>query len=322
MPPKQAHADDEDNYGVDPDSLDRRYRKNAFGGNLTTLRGYAEEDLPDATKLERVRERTRLLDACVLPEQVRRMCRRAGVSMHQTTAPENEHNLVQVLQRICDVYLFNVCKEVCRICEHLRKKTITEEILREALKSFNLKLFGPCEHRHEICRTMINHRSDTGNDDWRGSEAEIFHERNINAGTCVYFGHAAFLKLLRLYLSEQSPVEPPLKTTPGVISCIQLSMESELISLLESARFMVRRTTKKKSEDSSPRNKLTGRDLETAFFVQAPKHAILRGNPRALGNTARRRRSPSRSPSPRAKAKPKARAGPGRAKASARLKRS
>ena len=232
MPPKQANADDEDDYKVDPDSLDRRHRKNASGGNLTTLRGYVEEDLPDATKLERVRERTRLLDACVLPEQVRRMCRRAGVSMLQTTAPENEDNLVQAVQKICDVYLFNLCKEINRLCAHLRKKTITEEILREALKSFNLKLFGTCEKTHEICRTMINHRSDTGDQDWRGSEAEIFHERNINVGTCVYFGHAAFLKLLRLYLSEQASFEHPLKATPGVISCIQLSMEPELISLL------------------------------------------------------------------------------------------
>ena len=136
---------------------------------LVPPRGFRsfEEELPQATKVDRVRERTRLLDACVLPEQVRRMCRRAGVSMHQTTATGGEDTLVQVVQRICDVYLHNLCKEINRLCAHLRKKTITEDIVREALKTFHLKLFGSCEDRHAVCRTMKSHRGETGNQDWR-----------------------------------------------------------------------------------------------------------------------------------------------------------
>ena len=56
MPPKQAtNADDDDDNKVDPESLDKRHRKNASGGNLVTLHGDVEEELPQATELDRVR---------------------------------------------------------------------------------------------------------------------------------------------------------------------------------------------------------------------------------------------------------------------------
>ena len=103
--------------------------------------GYVEELLPQAIKLARVRERTEVLDACVIPEQVRRLCRRAGVSMHQTndnarrksseqvsihqtSAPDDEDTVSQALQKVCDLYLFNLCKEINRLCGHLHKKPL------------------------------------------------------------------------------------------------------------------------------------------------------------------------------------------------------
>ena len=80
-------SDDEHDDRVDPESLDVKHLKFAQGGHLTTLRGDVEEKLPQAVKLDRIRERTELLEACVRPEHVRRMCRRAGISMY----PVNSH---------------------------------------------------------------------------------------------------------------------------------------------------------------------------------------------------------------------------------------
>ena len=323
MPPKHAaHSDHDHDDRVDPESLDNKHWKSAQGGFLTTLHGNVEEKLPQAIKLERLRERTKLLQSCVLPDTVRRMCRRAGVSMHQKTAPDDEDSVSQTLQKVCDLYLFNLCKEINRLSGYFRKKTLTEDIVREALKSFHLKLFGSCEERHAICRTMKHHRNETGDEDWRGAEAEIYHERITNAGPCLYLSHAPFLRLVRLYLAEQASFEHPLIASAGVISGIQLSMETILIDLLEKARYMVRQTTQKKASDSSPRNTVVGRDLKTVLVVLAARHPILRGRLRALGDPALPRRRSSSRGAPRgsahAKAKAKAKGGaPARAKASA-----
>ena len=304
MPPKQADLDDDDDDRVDPESLDNKHWKSAQGGYLTTLHGEVEEKLSQARKLERLRARTKLLDETVLPEQVRRMCRRAGVSMYQTyenarrkssETDEEEDTVMKVLKQVCDVYLFNLSFEINRLCEHLKKKTITEELLKEALRSFDITIAGACFERHEICKTLKQHRNETGEEELRGTEAEIYHERKNNASSCVYFAYLPFVRLLRLYLAEQRSFEHPLKATPGVISCIQLSMESTLIELLEKARFMVRHTTKTKTSDSNPRNTLFARDLRTLLVVLAHRYKILRGRMRALDDPASpRRRSPPR----------------------------
>ena len=316
FPKQEAHSDGDRWDRVDPESLDNEQWKSTQGGFLTTQHGYVEELLPQAIKLARVRERTEVLDACVVPELVRRLCRRAGVSMHQTndsarrksseqvsmhqtSAPDDEDNVSQALQQVCDLYLFNLCKEINRLCEYFHKKTITEDILREALKSFHLDLFGSCKARLPIPRPMKHHLSETGDEHWRGAEAEIHHERNINAGPCLFFAHAPFMRLVRLYLAEQASFEQsfehPLKASAGVIDCIQLSMESILIHTLEKARFMVRRTTKNKACGSKPRATLYGRDIKTVLCILAGSHHILRGRLRMLGDPALScRRLPSR----------------------------
>ena len=132
---------------------------------------------------------------------------------------------------------------------------------------------------------------------------------------------------MRLYLAEQTSFEHSrLKAPACVISCIQLSMESMLIDLLEKARYMVRQTTKKKAFDSSPRNTLFGRDLKTVRAVLTTSHPILQGKLRALGCEALPHRMPSSGAAPRGsahvKVKAKAKGGaPARAKASAQAKR-
>ena len=299
----------------------------AQGEVLTTLHGDVEEHLPHAIKLERVRERTALLRACVLPEGVRRLCRRAGVSMYQVSAPDDDGNVSQALQKVCDLYLFNLCKEINRLCLNVRKKTVTEDILREAFKSLHIKLFGSCEERQEMCRTMRSHRKETGDEAWRGAAAEICFERHINAGPCLYLHRAPFSKLLRLYLTEQTSCDHPLKAPAGVICCIQLSMESILVDILEKTRYIVRQTTRKnKSSDSSVRNTLWGRDFKTVLVVLAASNPILRGRLRALGvQRLPRRRLPSGSAARgsahvKVKAKVKGQA-PVRAKAIARARR-
>lgn len=72
FPKQEAHSDGDRWDRVDTESLDNEQWKSAQGGFLTTQHGDVEELLPQAIKLARVRE------------PVRRMCRRAGISMYQT----------------------------------------------------------------------------------------------------------------------------------------------------------------------------------------------------------------------------------------------
>ena len=192
----------------------------------------------------------------------------------------------QALKKVCDLYLFNLCKEITRLCKHLRKKIFTEDSLREALRSSHLNLMGSYRMRQAMGQSMKHYRNKTGDERWRGTEAEIYHERNTNAGPCLTFPRSSFLQLVRLYLAEQASFEHPLKASAGVIDCIQLSMESILIHILEKARFMVRRTTKNKACGSKPRATLYGRDIKTVLCILSGSHHILRGRLRMVGDPA------------------------------------
>ena len=326
MPPKRAADDAED--VASQEALDAQFWKAAQGGDLTTIEGEVEGKLPQARKVERVRERTRLLGEVLRPELVRRLCRRAGVSMYATTAPDDSDTVVNVLRQLADIFLFNLSFEITRLCTHTRKQTISEDLLLEALASFGEKIAGACGERHETCRTMKQHRNKTGAETMRGAAMEIHHERKHNEGPCVYFAHAPFVRLLRVYLTEQKTLDHPLKPTAGVVSCIQLTLEQKLIDILEKARYVVRHVTKKKDDSSPPgRTTLFARDIKTVLVVLSHKHPILRGRMRALDEARRpRQTSPRRGggargaeASPKAKAKAKAKAPP-RAKAAARAK--
>ena len=97
-----------------------------------------------------------------------------------------------------------------------------------------------------------------------GAGAEIHHERQ-NA-ECVYFAHAPFVKLIRHYMEEQATFEHPMKMSGGLCSCVQLIVEQQLLEVLEKARYMIRQTTKKKSDTTVPaRSTLFARDLRTVM---------------------------------------------------------
>ena len=148
----------------------------------------------------------------------------------------------------------------------------------------------------------------------RGAAKEIHHERTRNAGACLYFAQAPFVRMMRIYLEEQATLEHPLKPNSGVVGCVQLTLEQTLISILEAARYVVRRTSKKKADNSpSGRSTLLARDVETVLVVLAHRHPILHGRLRPVLDDA--------APPGHGGAHPKAKAAPkAKAKAAAKAK--
>ena len=145
--------------------------------------------------------------------------------------------------------LFNVSFELCRLCEHLRRRTVTEELLGEALKTFGVKLHGACDETHKSCPTLKHRNAGAAAAHvLKGAESEISHA--FHNESCVYFAYAAFVKLLRAYLAEQT--EHPPKMTRGVISCVQFEMEKTLVEVLQKARYVVRQATKGKKRLKLP----------------------------------------------------------------------
>ena len=289
------------------------------GGYLTSSGGLVEERLEAAPRTEKRRARSDSLALAIRPEPVRRMTRRAGISSYATSAPANEDIVIKTLRQIADVVLFNLMKEISRLCVYLRRRTVTEEILREALKSFGVTLLGSCDDLHPACQTL-KQRNKTSPRPQTGAKAEQDHEAENAA--CVYFAYAPFVKLLRLYALEQASDGEPQKMTRGVVSCVQIMVESVLIEVLQKAQHMISETTKKKSDASAPtRKSVFSRDLKTVVNVISARHPLLQGRLRPLDAPIESHGSPrgrrSRSGSRHA-AQPKVRP---KAKASARAKR-
>ena len=293
------------------EDLDSLHAAASDSGILSPFSAEPEENLPRASRDESIRERSEALADAVRAESVRRLARKAGVTAYATSSPDAHTDVVlKTLRQIADVVLFNICKELTRLTVALRKKVVSEDILREALNSFGVKLHGACGERRPTCRSLKHHRASrygVGG----GSEAEILHE--VANDSCVYFAYAPFVKLVRLYMSEQLAQGEPIKMSRGVLSCIQQTVELCLVEVLAKARYVMRQTTKKKSDRSSPtRSTLLARDLKTVLTILGPKHPIMSG---------RLRPAIIYPPVPRPKAKAKAKGGPARAKAAARAKR-
>ena len=175
------------------------------------------------------------------------MVRKAGISSYATSSPVDEDVdvVLKTLQQIADVILFNVCFEICRLCEYLKRRTVTEDLLREALKKFDVKLHGACVETHKSCPTLKHRNAGAAAAHvLKGAESEIWHESQNES--CTYFAHAPFVKMMRAYLQEQT--EPPPKMTREVISCIQFVMESALVEVLSKARYAMRQATKGKKD--------------------------------------------------------------------------
>ena len=295
--------------------LDDNHANVALGGELVPLYSESESTLSQTRRAERIRARSELLARVLRPEPVRRMVRKAGITSYATSSPANEHVdvVLKTLQQIADVILFNVSFELCRLCEHLRRRTVTEELLGEALKTFGVKLHGACDETHKSCPTL-KHRiaGAAAAHVLKGAESEISHE--FDNESCVYFAYAPFVKLLRAYLAEQT--EHPPKMTRGVISCVQFELEKTLVEILQKARYVVRQATKGKKDSSIPsRTTVNSRDIKLVLTVLAHRHPILSGRMRALDDPSQspRRGSPrgaraKAAPKPAAKAKAHSRA--------------
>ena len=122
-----------------PPDIRRRYSRlkqmiGDEGGYLTSSGGLVEERLEAAPRTEKRRARSDSLALAIRPEPVRRMTRRAGISSYATSAPANEDIVIKTLSQIEDVVLFNLIEEISRLCEYLRRRTVTEDIVREAVK--------------------------------------------------------------------------------------------------------------------------------------------------------------------------------------------
>ena len=341
MPPKRAarrpddddddddddvdDSDDDDEELVSQETLDDQTVLNSEGGDLMTFSGEIESHLSPARKQERIVERSRLLGRLLTSESVRRLCRRAGVQMYATKSGDDTDTILKVLKQVADVFVFNLCKELVRLCAILKKKIITEEILKESLRTFHEKMFGSCTERHKPCATLKSRRNETGAETMRGSAKEIHHERTANDAPCVYFAASPFVRIFKLYLEEQATFEHPLKPTPGVISCIQFLMEQTLLDILEKARYAMREFSKKKANASPPkRTTLYARDIKVILVVLAHRHPILRGKMRPVleEEAPQSPRGGGGGIGAKSKAKAKAKGAPARAKPAARAKKS
>ena len=127
------------------------------GVYLTPSSGDPEENLSQAGKAARIFDRSVKLADVVRAEPVRRMTRRAGLTSYATTAPDDGTDVVlKTLRQITDVVLHNSTKTkaLTYLCDSLGKKVVTEDLLREALKEFDIKLFGACAERHSSCPSL------------------------------------------------------------------------------------------------------------------------------------------------------------------------
>jgi histone H3/H4 len=261
--------------------LDDNHAIWALGTELLPLHGESESKLSHTRRAERIRARSELLRSVLKAESVRRLVRKSGILSYATSSPvgENVDVVLKTLQQIADVILFNVSFEICRLCEYLKKRTVTEDVLREALKKFDVKLHGACVETHKSCPTLKHRNLRAAAHVVKGAESEIWHESQNDS--CTYFAFSAFVKLMRSYLREQ--MEPPPKMTRGVISCVQFVMETALVEVLSKARYLMRQATKGKRDTSSPgRTTVNSRDIKLVLTLLAHRHPILSGRMRAL----------------------------------------
>ena len=166
MPPKRArHDDDDEDLDSDDgsesvfseDELDNQMWNAAQGGDLTTISGEVESKLSQARKTARIRARSDALNDVLRPEPFRRLLRRAGVSLSSTK--DDDSAVIKTCRQLADVFLFNLSNEIHRLCSHLRKQSITEELLKEALSSFGMKIAGACVGRQNSMKSLDLHNT-------------------------------------------------------------------------------------------------------------------------------------------------------------------
>ena len=101
------------------EQLDSSHAGAADGGILWPLSGDPEEKLSQDRRADRIRGRSDALADVVRAEPVRRLTRKAGLTAYATSSPDAHTDVVlKTLRQITDVVLFNLCRELTRICEH------------------------------------------------------------------------------------------------------------------------------------------------------------------------------------------------------------
>ena len=158
---------------------------------LTPYNGVAEENLSQTRKAEKIRVRSEKLADAVRAEPVRRMTRRAGLMSYATSAPDDQTDVaLKTLRQITDVVLFNLTKRLTHTCDSLKKKVVTEDLLREALKGLGIKLFGGCDETHSSCPTLKVRGRGKDKEEFRvsGAVAEI-HQKGKMPNVCILHTH-------------------------------------------------------------------------------------------------------------------------------------
>ena len=179
--------------------------------------------------------------------------RRANIS---SASRKDGESLFWELRRLADVAVFNVAKSCVILAHHLKKDTIREQILKEALKRLEHHEVA-CPGKEQLARCETLRSADDkrkrkataagkpiGRHRGTAVEREIRHEQQ--AGFCVYFERAPLARYFKSVFAEQNERLPtfhgqriedslqdePVKLTKETFNCLQVVLEQLLITLM------------------------------------------------------------------------------------------
>ena len=257
-----------------------------------------------------------LLRSAFTNEGLRRMTRKAGVS----STREKDLVVNDVLRVVAEIILRNICDKLAILAEYHDRTTVSEAILREALRSLEVRMdsyavpreqgFRSCESLRSVDSRKRSNRdanspaaqaraqaraTSFGARSARGSVArdEIKHEQ-ANSFDCVYLEKLPFARLLRAVV--QDGAHPVLKFQPRVVSWIQFVVESLLITILRHTGQLVREISKGHAKPGTKpkREAINARDLAAQVDILKESWPILRGRRREKAASAERGRGRGR----------------------------
>ena len=257
-----------------------------------------------------------LLRSAFTNEGLRRMTRKAGVS----STREKDLVVNDELRVVAEIILRNICDKLAILAEYHDRTTVSEAILREALRSLEVRMdsyavpreqgFRSCESLRSVDSRKRSNRdvnspaaqaraqaraTSFGARSARGSVArdEIKHEQ-ANSFDCVYLEKLPFARLLRAVV--QDGAHPVLKFQPRVVSWIQFVVESLLITILRHTGQLVREISKGHAKPGTKpkREAINARDLAAQVDILKESWPILRGRRREKVASAERGRGRGR----------------------------
>ena len=257
-----------------------------------------------------------LLRSAFTNEGLRRMARRAGVS----STREKDLILNDEVRVVAEIMVRNICDKLAIFADYHKRTNVGDAILREALRSLEVRMDSyavPREQGFRSCESLrsVNSRKRSSRDanspaaqareraratafgarSVRGSVArdEIKHEQ-ANGFDCVYLEKLPFARLLRAVMQDGS--HPALKFQPRVVSWIQFVVESLLITILRHTGQLVREISKghAKAGTKPRREAINARDLAAQVDILKESSPILRGRRREKAAGAERCRGRGR----------------------------